>query len=201
MNKIIHFLFPLRNANKHIDGKIQEINEKYFVDISKSKDKHKDFEIFEKELKSQLDRKKGIEDKAKSILFSVTLSVTILIFSVNSLKLNYSNSFDYISLVILIIAVFYLIRSAYFSLKALEVKEYNYLVTTKNDTVAEKIELIKNNEETVLINAIKTKILNDFRIIKISNYVSIAYSSIKNGIIGFAIVLIMLLIHSFFSTP
>lgn len=49
------------------------------------------------------------------------------------------------------------------------------------------------------MDAIKTKALNDFRITKIGNYVSIAYSSIRNGIIGFALVLIILTLHSFFN--
>jgi hypothetical protein len=201
MSKIIDCLFPLWRVNKYIDGKIKEIDNNYSVDISKSVDKQKDIELLEKELKAQLERKKGIEDKAKSILFAITLTVTILIFSINSLKLSYNNWFDYIPLSILTISVFCLIVSACMSLKALELKEYNYLFVIKNDDNAQKIELIKNDEETALADAIKTKTLNDFRITKIGNYVSSAYSLIRNGVIGFALVLIILMIHSFFNPP
>lgn len=201
MSKIIDFLFPLWRANKYIDEKIKEIDNDYSVDISKSVDKQKDIELLEKELKAQLERKKGIEDKAKSILFAITLTVTILIFSVNSLKLSYNNWFDYIPLSVLTISVFCLIVSACMSLKALELKEYNYLFLLKNDDDSQKIELIKNDKETTLSDAIKTKILNDFRITKISNYVSFAYSSIRNGVVGFALVLIILMLYSFFNPP
>lgn len=199
MSKIIDILFPLWKVNKYIDGKIKEIDNDYSVDISTSIDKKKYIEILEKELKTQLERKKGIEDKAKSILFAITLTVTILIFSVNSLKLSYNNWFDYIPLSILIVSICCLIVSACFSLKALELKEYNYLFVIKNDNNTKNIELIIKEDETALIDAIKTKALNDFRITKIGNYVSIAYSLIRNGIIGFALVLIILMLHSFFN--
>jgi hypothetical protein len=201
MSKIIDILFPLWKVNKYIDGKIKEIDNDYSVDIPTSVDKEKYIEILEKELKAQLERKKGIEDKAKSILFAITLTVTILIFSINSLKLSYDNWFDYIPLFILIVSVFCLIISACLSLKALELKEYSYLFVVKNDDNAKNIELIIKEDETALIDAIKTKTLNDFRITKIGNYVSIAYSSIRNGIIGFALVLIILMLHSFFNPP
>lgn len=199
MNKIIDLLFPLWRTDKYIDRKIQEIDNDYFVDTSKSTNKQKDIELLEKELKVQLERKKGIEDKAKSILFAMTLTVTILIFSVNSLKLSCNNWFDYIPLFILTISIFCLIISACMSLKALELKEYNYLFVTKNDDSVKKLEIVKNDEETDLANAIKTKALNDFRITKIGNYVSFAYSLIRNGIVGFALVLIILMFHSFFN--
>lgn len=150
-------------------------------------------------MKVQLERKKGIEDKAKSILFAITLTVTILIFALNSLELSYNNWFDYIPLSILIISVLCFILSACLSLKALELKEYNYLFVIKNDDNAQKIELNIKDDGTVLIDAIKIKALNDFRIIKIGNYVSIAYSLIRNGIIGFAIALIILMLHSLFN--
>lgn len=202
MSKITDVLFPLRKENKYIDRKIREIDNNYSVDIPKSVDKKKYIEILKKELKAQLERKKGIEDKAKSILFAITLTVTILIFSLNSLKLSYNNWFDYIPLSILIISVFCLIVSACLSLKALELKEYNYLFVIKNDDNSQKIELnIQEDETAVLVDAIKVKVLNDFRIIKIGNYVSIAYSSIRNGIIGFALVLIILMLYSFFNPP
>lgn len=202
MSKITDVLFPLRKENKYIDRKIKEIDNNYSVDIPKSVDKKKYIEILKKELKAQLERKKGIEDKAKSILFAITLTVTILIFSLNSLKLSYNNWFDYIPLSILIISVFCLIVSACLSLKALELKEYNYLFVIKNDDNSQKIELnIQEDETAVLVDAIKVKVLNDFRIIKIGNYVSIAYSSIRNGIIGFALVLIILMLYSFFNPP
>lgn len=201
MYKIVDILFPLWRADKYIDKKIKEITFDYSVDILKSVDKKKYFEILEKELKAQLERKKGIEDKAKSILFAITLTVTILIFSLNSLKLSYNNWFDYIPLSILIISVFCLITSACLSLKALELKEYNYLFIIKDDDSLQKIELNIKDDETSLIDAIKTKALNDLRITKIGNYVNIAYSSIRNGIIGFALVLIILMLHSFFNPP
>lgn len=201
MSKIIDILFPLWKVNKYIDKKIKEIDNDYSVNISTSVDKKKYIEILEKELKAQLERKKGIEDKAKSILFAITLTVTILIFSLNSLKLSYNNWFDYVPLSILIMSVFCLIVSACLSLKALELKEYNYLFVVKNDDNTKNIELIIKEDETALIDAIKTKALNDLRITKIGNYVSIAYSSIRNGIIGFALVLIILMLHSFFNPP
>lgn len=201
MSKIIDFFLPLRKANKVIDGQIKEIDEHYSVDISSSTDKQKDLEILEKELKAQIERKKGIEDKAKSILFAITLTVTILIFSINSLKLSCNNWFDYIPLIILIISVFCLIVSVCLSLKSLELKEYNYLFVDRNNDETKKIELIKDDEETALANAMKTKALNDLRITKIGNYVSSAYSSIRNGVIGLALVLIILMLHSFFNPP
>lgn len=138
MSKIADALFPMRKVNKYIDKKIKEIDNDYSVDISKSVDKQKYVEILEKELKAQLERKKGIEDKAKSILFAITLTVTILIFSLNSLKLSYNNWFDYIPLFILIISVFCLMLSACLSLKALELKEYNYLFVIKSDDNSKK---------------------------------------------------------------
>lgn len=199
MSKIADILFPLWKVNEYIDGKIKEIDSDYSVDISESVDKKKYVEILEKELKVQLERKKGIEDKVKSILFAITLTVTILIFALNSLELSYNNWFDYIPLSILIISVLCFILSACLSLKALELKEYNYLSVIKNDDNAQKIELNIKDDETVLIDAIKIKALNDFRIIKIGNYVSIAYSLIRNGIIGFAIALIILMLHSLFN--
>ena len=96
-------------------------------------------------------------------------------------------------------SVFCLIVSAYLSLKALELKEYNYLFIIKNDDKAKKIELNIKDDETALKDAIKTKALNDLRITKIGNHVSIAYSSIRNGIIGFSFVLIILMLYSFFN--
>lgn len=202
MNKIVKSLFPLWNlwkADKSIEEKIKEIDNNYSADISKSKDKQKDIEILEIELKVQLERKKVIEDKAKSILFAITLTVTILIFSINSLKLSYNNWVNYIPLFILIISIFYLTVSACLSLKALELKEYNYLFLIKNDDKSKKIELIKDDDKTVLSNAIKIKVLNDLRITKIANYVSIAYLLIRNGIVGFTFVLIILMLYSFFN--
>lgn len=202
MNKRVESLFPLWNlwrADKNIEEKIKEINNNYSADISKSKDRQKDIEILEIELKIQLERKKVIEDKAKSILFAITLTVTILIFSINSLKLSHNNWGDYIPLFILIISVFNLTVSACLSLKALELKEYNYLFLIKNDDKSKKIELIKDDDKTVLTNAIKIKVLNDLRITKIANYVSIAYLLIRNGIVGFTFVLIILMLYSFFN--
>lgn len=203
MSKIVEFLFPLCNlwrVDESIDRRIKKIDNNYSVDISKSKDRQKDIEILEKELRFQLERKKGIEDKAKSILFAITLTVTILIFSINSLKLSYNNWFDYIPLLILITSVFNLVVSACMSLKALELKEYDYLFIIKNDDKIQKIAFIKDDDKTLLSNAIKIKALNDLRITKIANYVSIAYSSIRNGVIGFALVLIILMLYSFFNS-
>ncbi|MCC8199661.1 MAG: hypothetical protein LIP06_14140 [Tannerellaceae bacterium] len=203
MNKIKDILFPfigIKSANDYIDNKLNEINNHYSFDVSNSTNKHEDIIELQRELKSQLERKKGIEDKAKSILFAITLTVTILIFSINSLKLSYNYWLDYLSLALLLFSVSCLIVSACLSLKALEVKEYNFLLTSKSDDETKKVELINDDEEATLINALKAKTLNDWRIIKISNYVSIAYSSIRNGIVGFAIVLIILMLHSFFCT-
>jgi len=97
---------------------------------------------------------------------------------------------DYFVLIILIASIYYLIRSACLSLKALEIREYNYIFHSKSNSKERHIELVKNDEETSLMNALKAKALNDLRITKISNYVSQAYSSIRNGVIGFALVLI-----------
>lgn len=103
-------------------------------------------------------------------------------------------------MLILILSITNLIISAYLSLKALEIREYNYLLISEN-VEPQKIKLIKNDAETALIIALKSKVLNDLRITKISNYISIAYKSIRNGVVGFALVLIILTIHSYLNPP
>ncbi len=144
------------------------------------------------DLKEQHDRKKIIEDKAKSLLFIIAVSITAMTFSLDYLNSLAFNLYQIIALVFLGISILYFVFGAIRTLQTLNIREFNVIqaeveITDKNYKL-----IAKKGESESLEELIRSKQLNDLINIRLSNYTYASFNLIRNGIILFVVFFVAL---------
>jgi len=171
-------------AEKKLKNKAQEIKVNFKVN------KDDNLNEFIKELedchKKETERKKIIEDKAKSSLLVITISVTLVLGSLNFFRdIKDGTNFVYIiSLFSLFLGLIYLLLSGISSIQALNIEEYYDIniddrITVTNDRQNIKNFDIKNRIEEIYKNIKLNQLITTTR----GNYVSATLIGIRNGII------------------
>lgn len=169
---------------KGLETKIQNLNEKKAKIKILDHEVDEFLEIVKKYHEKEYERKDIIEDKAKSSLFIVTLSITLILGS-----LNFVNSdkiiFPKFILIFLIIGVVYIIFSGITAIKALHMKPYNDIVIDsiivgKDYNKLTAVKMSKKTELSELYECIK---LNQLLTTIKANYVEVTFLGIRNGLI------------------
>jgi hypothetical protein len=158
------------------------------VDITEISGDEENYIIqIEKDLENQLERKKRIEDKAKSLLFIIAVAVTAITFSLSYLKSLDFDRYQAISLSIVFISVIYLVFGAIRALQALNIRQFH--ITQANIDKANNAFILRKKEANndYLKGIIKSKQLNDLINIQLSNFTYSSFNLIRNGIILFVL--------------
>src|SRR5579871_3593262 len=190
MTKIRYFIlqqiFPGFYATyaNNIVSKIYEKQQNFEVDIVAISGHEKDYvEQIKADLKEQHDRKKIIEDKAKSLLFMITVSITAITFSLNYLNTLEINIYQIIALLILGLSIFDFVFGAIRAIQTLNIRKFHLIQTEVEVTDNSYKLLIKKTESDFLKELIRSKQQNDLINIRLSNYTYASFTLIRNGII------------------
>lgn len=143
------------------------------------------------DLKEQHDRKKIIEDKAKSILFIITVSITAITFSLNYLNTLQINTLQIIALIILGLSISYFVLGTIRAIQTLNIRQF-HVIQTEIEITDQNYKLIAKKSDTDFIKElIKSKQQNDLINIRLSNFTYASFTLIRNGIILFGLFFIM----------
>lgn len=151
------------------------------------------------DIKEQHDRKKIIEDKAKSLLFIITVSITAITFSLtylNSLEINVPQT---IALILLGVSIVYFVLGTIRALQTLNIRKFHVIQTAIEITEVNYKLTAKKNDADFLKELIKSKQQNDLINIQLSNYTYASFTLIRNGIILFVSFFIMTIFVSYLS--
>lgn len=187
-------LFPIIYSSKV--NSVLEKNYKrilnYDVDIEHDSDISKSIEVIEKEINLQFERKNKLEDKAKSILFIITLSITTITFLLSYTK---ENSDKTISLILLSLSVIYFIVAGIQALSTLNVKRFHIILPRIIENENSLMLTVISKDENYLKSITKSKFLNDIITTKISNSIFSAFILIRNGLILYLLFFITNIIY------
>lgn len=199
LNFIKQQVFPGVYAS-YVNRKISVIYEKQKklnIDVSAiKKNKEKYISELENELKNQYERKTKTEDKAKSLLFIISLSITAITFSLNYIK---GTSNQMISIIFISLSIMYFVFAGIRALQTLNIKEFHIL---QPDITVKDISIILNKKKKnnlILKELVLQKSLNDLINIKISNLTYASFIMIRNGITLFMFFFITNIASNFFS--
>lgn len=184
-------------ANKVI-SKIYKNQSESDVDISEINGEEVDYiKKLEEEINNQLDRKVKIEDKAKSLLFIITLAITTITFSFNYLK---ENSNQIMPIIFILLSIIYFVFGGIRALQTFNSKQFHVVQT--NIDFQENRFILKPEKESVsyLKELIVSKSLNDLINLKTSNLSYASFVLIRNGLIMFVLFFISTIIISQFET-
>ncbi|MCG3670129.1 hypothetical protein L5F33_07645 [Aliarcobacter butzleri] len=176
--KLLYFVFPIIELKK-AEKKILKDDAENEIDIDYSKS---DKSIIEKIYNDTFEIKKLIDDKAKTGIIGVTITVGLI----SSISTNFEN-LSFVSILLYIIALVYSFISGYLSLTLLSNKNIIYKLKT-DDAFLEENEL----KEAMIIN---TK-LNIKHNVNRQNYV---YSSYRHLIYSLVIMVFAFLLNICFS--
>lgn len=144
-----------------------------------------DLQDFTKELEAyqmrQDERRKTIDEKAKSSLLAVTVATTLMLSGLTLIK-ERKISFGYLLLLLIVTAIAYFTASAITAVRALNLSPLN--ITHPQDWIdaenAEGPTAIKKPERTSLLYSIVSR--NDFELNIRANFVSATLTAIRNGV-------------------
>lgn len=151
------------------------------------------------DLKEQHDRKKIIEDKAKSLLFIITVSITAITFSLTylySLEINVPQT---IALFFLGVSILYFVLGTIRALQTLNIRKFHVIQTDIEITDDNYKLSAKKTDTNFLKELIKSKQQNDLINVQLSNYAYASFTLIRNGIILFVCFFIMTIFVGYFS--
>lgn len=137
------------------------------------------------DLKEQLERKKTIEDKSKSLLFIIAVSVTAITFSLTYLNSIVINLTQIIALIFLAISILYFVQGVIQALQTLNIKKFHIIQTDIEITETNYKLSAKKSDSDYLKDLIRGKQQNDLINIRLSNYTFASFNLIRNGIIVF----------------
>ena len=188
-------VIPSWYANK-VNGTLKEQYKKFekfsVADFQADTNVEKEIEIFESKIKDQSERKKGLEEKAKSILFGVTLSITAITFSLGYEKPTFRDLAEIGAVVILFLSIIYIVASAIYSVLILKPQTFHGVdLSISMDKDAKIFSLVKRERKALLKELIQSKFLNDNINLRISNRVYAAVMLLRNGILLFAVYFIV----------
>ncbi len=107
-------------VNKKVEKSYNNLDEFEF-DITEITDFKRHIIKLEKELEAQLTRKEKIENKAKSLLFIISVSITAIAFSLSFLSTNP----NLISIVILTLSIAYFIFGAIRTIQTINIRRFH----------------------------------------------------------------------------
>lgn len=180
--------FYTEYVNRKIISKNYDVQMNFEVDISEVKGKESEYiKQVEKDLESQLDRKKRIEDKAKSLLFMIAVTVTAVTFSLSYLKSLQIDKYQIIAISILFVSVIYFVFGAIRALQALNIRQFHVSQANVENGKKNYVLRKKEKDDDYLKNIIKNRQLNNLINIQLSNYTYASFNLIRNGIILFVL--------------
>jgi hypothetical protein len=173
-------------AQRKIKRRIEQLKQKG-LNLVIPDSKELDLDEFNKELEeyrdSENDRKKVIDDKAKSSLFVVTLSITVILAGLNFIK-DGKVTFRPPLLLLMIVGVAYFVLSAITAVRALNVREFYTLGPDDWIDQAQEqptvMSLQKLTRVKMLYAAVKA---NELTLNIKTNFVDATFIGIRNGII------------------
>jgi hypothetical protein len=206
MSKIKDFIleqiipgFHAKRANKTV-SKFYDDRANFEVDTTDVKGKETEYiEQLKSDLKEQHDRKKIIEDKAKSLLFIIAVSITAITFSLtylNSISINLS---QIVALVFLGISILYFVQGVIKALQTLNIRQFHVIQADVEITQTNFKLSAKKSDEEFLKDLIKSKQQNDLINIRLSNYTFASFNLIRNGIIFFVVFFATTICGNYFS--
>jgi hypothetical protein len=186
-------------ANKIISENYKS-QQNFDVDISAVSGNEEEYiKQIKNDLENQFERKKRIEDKAKSLLFIIAVAVTAITFSLNYLKSLTIDVYQTISIAIVFLSIVYLMFGAIRALQTLNIRPFN-IIQAEVDKSEDRYVLQANQKDTnCLKDIIKKKQLNDLINIRLSNYTYASFNLIRNGIVLFVLFFITTISYSYFS--
>lgn len=152
-------------------------------------------QLITEEIEEQNNRKKSVEDKAKGLLLTITISITAITFSLNYHKISLSIWGVFLTATLLI-SILYFISATIRIIHSMDVREWHVL-QIKTEVVGDElmIQPIKENMPK-LQELIRNRVLNDDTILIQANFVSAAYRLVRNGIICFSVYFIFSLTNT-----
>lgn len=139
------------------------------------------------DLKEQHERKKTIEDKSKSLLFIIAVSITAITFSLTYLNSIVINLTQIVALVFLAISILYFVQGVIKALQTLNIRQFHVIQADIEITETNYKLSAKKSDSDFLKDLIKSKQQNDLINIRLSNYTFASFNLIRNGIIVFVL--------------
>jgi hypothetical protein len=173
------------NKNKLLSKEFDKIQKKDVHNDKIGAELKEFLEQIKRNVENQSERKKNLEDKVKSILFSITIAITAITFS-----LNYSHfSLDALNLCItslLLVGVCYFIFSTIRSVQALTPIPF-HIVEMEIDASGDSINLDETVDEEQFKNYVRAKLSNDNANLRVANLTYASFTLFRNGIIFFSL--------------
>jgi hypothetical protein len=177
-------------ANRKIQ-KIFDKQLKYEVVLpAKIKDVDKFRTDIESLIKNQLERKSKLEDKAKSLLFIITLAITTATFSLNFLK---ETPERLVSPLLAILSICCFVFAGIRVISAINIRMFYigelpiaYEKIEDNEEIKGRLVVSENSTNEYLHGLVYNKALNDLICAKIANLTYASFTLVRNGIILFA---------------
>lgn len=185
-------------VEKKIKSGYDEINSIESYQVPKGKKEEMIDQII-KNIEEQQDRKKGLEDKVKAILFSISIAITAITFSLSYEQTTITTIPGIIALTILSLSIFYFVSSAIVAVKTLIPVGFSSIQADVSFNTDEKtIKLNIPKVEDRLHQLLKDKLLNDNVNLRISNATYASLKLLRNGIILFAVYFVIAISQKLF---
>jgi hypothetical protein len=181
--------------NKRIEKELSDINNAEIKDLTEG-GLDESLHQLRQDLDNQNDRKRGLEDKIKAILFTISISITAITFSLTYEKNVFVNYFDLFSLAFIVLSILFFVLSAIISIRTLmpvgfHILQSNILFSKEQKTIELKTETKQHEIKKLL----KFKLQNDNVHLRTSNSVYSALQLLRNGIIMFAAYFVFALVQ------
>lgn len=151
------------------------------------------------DLEKQATRKERIEEKSKSLLFIIAVTITAITFSLNYISKLLSNDLQIIAISFLLVSILYLVMGSVRALQALNIRMFNVYQVEVEKSDSQYILLKELDDEDLLKDLIKKKQLNDLINTQLSNFTYSSFTLIRNGIVLFMIFFISTIVISYYS--
>ena len=175
-------------ANRIIAKNYNDKLSNFTVDITKVAGNEPTYiEQTKQELEAQLERKIRIEDKAKSLLFIISVVISAITFSLSYLNSLLDNRYQIVSLILIAFSIICFVFGAIRSLQALNIRQFHITQSDVESTNNNFVLHLNPNNQDLLTTIIKDKQLNDLINIQSSNYTYASFTLIRNGIILFVL--------------
>jgi len=206
MSKIKYFIleqifpgFHAGRSNKKVTDTYNK-QQNFDVDLTAiTGDKKEYIDQVKADLKDQHDRKKIIEDKAKSLLFIIAVSITAITFSLTYLNSITFNIYQIVALLFLGISILYFVQGVIKALQTLNIRQF-HVIQAEIEITEQNFKLsAKQLDDDFLKDLIKSKQQNDLINIRLSNYTFASFNLIRNGIIFFVVFFATTICGNYFS--
>lgn len=203
MNFILEQIVPgfhATRANKQVSEFYRD-REHFDVDISaiNSGEEREFIDQLKKDLENQHDRKKLIEDKSKSLLFIIAVSITAITFSLTYLTSIRFTVYQVTALILLGLSILCFIQGVIKALQVLNIRQFHVIQAEVEITEKSYKVLAKKSDADFLKELIKSKQQNDLINIQLSNFTFASFNLIRNGIILFAVFFATTMLGNYFS--